>query len=92
MIEPFNSINVEKEDKIAMAEAYRLYECLPLEDKKKIPQDFVETILTLGDFDSVKKFENRQEIDDYQFTEKGKYLIMYMCTFDLEDDCYNNIK
>ena len=83
---------LEEEDKIAMAEAYRLYECLPIEDKRKIPAKFVDTIFTLGDLETVKRFENRQEINEYKFSEKGKYLLMYMCTFNLQEDCYKNIK
>ena len=77
----FKQIKIEDGDKLAMAEAYRLYETLPIENQNRIPSDFINTLLALGDLKSVKRFETRQEIDDYKFSEKAKYLIMYMCTF-----------
>ena len=77
----FNLDNIEDEDKIAMAEAYRTYEMLDEFDQRKIPVDFVETMLRYGDLMSVQPFKNKEEFDNYSFSQKGKYLLMYMCTF-----------
>ncbi len=77
----FNLDNIEDEDKIAMAEAYRTYEILDEFDQRKIPSDFVETILRYGDLESIKPFKTKEEFDSYDFSQKGKYLLMYMCTF-----------
>ncbi len=74
--------NLTDEDRVAMAEAYRTFEILDEIDQSKIPEDFVETLLKFGDINSVKPFESIDDFDKYQFSQKGKYLLMYMCTFE----------
>ena len=81
----FNFDNLDAEDKVAMAEAYRVYEMLDEYDQLKIPQNFIETIHRFGDLVNVKPFDSKKEFDDYKFSEKGKYLLMYMCTFNNEN-------
>ena len=70
------------EDRIAMAEAYRAFEMLDEIDKEKVPADFIDNLLSEGDFSSVKPFKTKKEVDEYEFSTKAWYLIMYMCTFD----------
>ena len=70
-----------EEDRIAMAEAYRAFEMLDEYDKDKVPADFVDTLLSEGDFSKVRRFHSKEEVDNYNFSRKAWYLIMYMCTF-----------
>jgi len=74
-------IKLLEEDRIAMAEAYRAFEMLDENDKEKVPVDFIDTLLDEGDFSKVKAFETKEEVDEYPFSKKAWYLIMYMCTF-----------
>ncbi len=74
--------NLQEDDKIAMAEAYRAYEILDYDDREKIPSDFVETILKYGNLLAVKPFASKEEFENYNFSIKGKYLLMYLCTFE----------
>ena len=77
-----DSLDIKEDDKIAMAEAYRVYEFFQDEEKEKIPEDFVETLLYFGDFKKVPPFKNLQEMKEAKLSQKAKYLLMYMCTFD----------
>ena len=70
-----------KEDKIALAEAYRFYQMLIYDDQQKIPQDFIEFLKNNGDLDSVKPFESKEDALNAKLSQKANYLIMYMCTF-----------
>lgn len=71
-----------EEDRIAMAEAFRVYQMLDDEDKEKVPADFVDTLFSEADLTKVKPFKSKEEADNYNFSRKAWYLIMYMCTFD----------
>ncbi|MBR6252815.1 MAG: hypothetical protein IKR04_03140 [Clostridia bacterium] len=73
--------DILEEDRIAMAEAYRAFEMLDENEKERVPADFVDTLLSEGDFTKVKRFRSKEEVDNYQFSRKAWYLIMYMCTF-----------
>ena len=77
-----SELNITDEDKVAMAEAYRVYELFQDEEKEKIPDNFVETLLYFGDFKKVKPFANVEEMKNANLSLKGKYLLMYMCTFE----------
>ncbi len=77
----FPDRNITAEDRIAMAEAYRVYELLEDKDKEKIPTHFVETLVYYGDFKKVLPFENEKDYENYEMSPKGKHLLMYMCTF-----------
>ena len=68
-------------DKIAMAEAYRVYQLLPLDEQAKIPEDFVDRLVLYVDFKKVKPFKNKEEMMSYNLSDEAMYLIMYMCTF-----------
>ena len=70
-----------EEDRIAMAEAYRAFEMLDENEREKVPADFIDTLLYYGDFTKVKKFKSAEEVDNYDFSRKAWYLILYMCTF-----------
>ncbi len=74
-------VKLKEEDRIAMAEAYRAFEMLDENEKEKVPADFIDNLLAEGDFLSVKPFKTRKEVEEYPFTKKAWYLIMYMCTF-----------
>ncbi len=76
-----NIKDIASEDRIGFAEAYRVYETMLPEEKEKIPQDFIDRLVEYADFDSVKPFESKDEVLNYDFSKKGLYLIMYMCTF-----------
>ncbi len=73
--------DITSEDKIGFAEAYRVYETMLPEEKELIPQDFIDKLIEYGDFDEVKPFASKEEALNYDFSKKGLYLIMYMCTF-----------
>ena len=77
-----NELNITEEDKVAMAEAYRVFELLDDEEKEKIPAHFIETLLYFGDFKSVSPFSDIKELKRYSLSKKAKYLVMYMCTFE----------
>ena len=68
-------------DKVAMAEAYRVFQLLPLDEQAKIPEDFVDRLILYGDFKKVKPFKNKEEMQNYDLSDEAMYLIMYMCTF-----------
>ncbi len=72
---------ITDEDRIAMAQVYRVYQLLTRDDKAKIPQEFVETLLEHGNFKEVKPFKDKSEINMTAFSQKAKYLLMYLCTF-----------
>ena len=81
-LKALDSLNIKDDDKIAMAEAYRVYELFQDEEKEKIPEDFIETLLYFGDFKKVPPFASLDEMKKAQLSQKAKYLLMYMCTFD----------
>lgn len=71
---------LEKEDKLALAEAYRVYELLSDSEKQKVPQDFVDTLLYFGDLRLVKPLDPSKKLADMNLSERGLYITMYMCT------------
>ena len=73
--------DITPEDKKSFAEAYRVYETMLPEEKEKIPQELIDRLIEYGDFDSIKPFSSKDEAMNYNFSTKGLYLIMYMCTF-----------
>ena len=73
--------NLEQEDKLALAEAYRIYEILSGFDKDKIPTKFVETMLKYGDLRLVKPLDPSKSLKEQNISKKGMYLALYMCTF-----------
>jgi len=74
-----NALNID--DKIAMAEAYRVYELLSPEDQGKIPEDFVNRLLYYGDFKKVKPYSSMEDIENGNISRNGLFLVMYMCTY-----------
>ncbi len=76
-----NTIN--EEDRIAMAETYRIYQFLNDEEKNKIPHEFIETLVRFGDFLRVKPYGSKKEISMHNISQKARYLVMYMCTFNV---------
>ena len=72
--------DLKNEDKLALAEAYRVYELLNDEDKEQIPEEFVEMLLYNGDLSLVKPLDPAKSLKDFNLSKKGQYLVMYMCT------------
>ncbi len=72
-----------KEDRIALAEAYRVYELFEDTEKEKIPQEFVQTLLEYGDLSLVKPLDASKRIEEQNLSKRGLYLVMYMCTFEV---------
>ena len=74
--------DLTSQDRIAMAEAYRVYELLSLEEQSHIPQDFVDSLLRYGDFENTTPINSVDEaIEEGRLSKKALYLVMYMCTF-----------
>ena len=73
---------ITNEDRIAMAEAYRVYQMLDFYEQAKVPSDFVSFIEANADLGMVVPFETPEEALNANLSEKGRYLVMYMCTFD----------
>ena len=71
-----------KEDVLASTEAFRMFQMLDVAEREKIPADFVDKLLDSADLSLVPPFKNKDEVDNYEFSKKAWYLIMYMCTFD----------
>jgi len=72
--------DLKKEDKIALAETYRVFELLNGPSKERIPREFVEILLDYGDLNAVPPFDAEKSLKDFNLSKRGKYLIMYMCT------------
>lgn len=77
-----NYEELKNEDKLALAEAYRVYELLDGPDKEKIPEEFVETLLSYGDLSLVKPLDPAKSLEEQNLSKRGLYLVMYMCTFE----------
>jgi hypothetical protein len=74
--------NITDEDRIAMADAYRVYELLSLEEQQDVPEDFINTLLYYGDFKNATPINSVEEaLKEGRLSKKAMYLIMYMCTF-----------
>jgi len=73
--------SISKDDRIAMAEAYRVYEILEPQEKMKVPPYFVNSLLKFADLSVVPPFEEKDSFSIDKLTQKGKYIVMYMCTF-----------
>lgn len=71
---------LKKEDKIALAEAYRVYELLSGPEQERVPRDFVETLLNYGDLTLVKPLDPNKNLEEQNLSKRGMYLVMYMCT------------
>lgn len=71
---------LKQEDKLALAETYRVYELLSPEEKEQIPDDFVEVLLDYGDLSLVPPFDPLKSLKDFNISKRGQYLILYMCT------------
>lgn len=72
--------DLKNEDKLALAEAYRVYELLNDEDKEQIPEEFIEMLLNNGDLSLVKPLDTSKSLKDFNLSKRGQYLVMYMCT------------
>ena len=74
--------SVSKEDRIAMAEAYRVYEILEPQEKQKVPPYFIDSILKCADLKAVEPFDSNKSFSIDDLSLKGRYIVMYMCTFE----------
>lgn len=72
--------NLTLEDRIALAEAYRVYELLEDTEKEKIPPAFVGRLFDYGALDLVPPFDPTKTLKDFQLSERGKYIVLYMCS------------
>ncbi len=70
------------EDRVAMAEAYRVYQMLSNRDKAKIPSKFISFIEQNAELGAVKPFKTKSEALKAFISEKANFILMYMCTFD----------
>ncbi|MBO5142455.1 MAG: hypothetical protein J6C46_05580 [Clostridia bacterium] len=75
----YSEINID--DKLALAEAYRVYEMLNGSEQEKIPSEFVDLLLTHGDLSLIGPLDSQKSLEEQNISKYGKYLIMYMCTF-----------
>lgn len=73
---------LKKEDKLALAEAYRVYEMLSGPEQEKIPRDFVNILLNYGDLTLVKPLDPNKDLSEQNLSKRGLYIVMYMCTFE----------
>ena len=73
---------LKNEDKLALAEAYRVYEMLSGPEQEKIPEEFVNVLLNYGDLSLVKPLDPSKELSEQNISKRGMYLVMYMCTFE----------
>ena len=73
---------LQKEDKLALAEAYRVYELLDGPDQEKITKEFVNTLFNYGDLSLVKPLDPAKPLNEQGLSKRGLYLVMYMCTFE----------
>lgn len=71
---------LKKEDKLALAEAYRVFEILRPEEKEMIPKEFVNTLLDYADLSLVKPLDPTKKLKDQNLSKQGLYIVMYMCT------------
>lgn len=71
---------LKNEDKLALAEAYRVYELLRPEEKELIPKKFVDTLLDYGDLSLVNRLDSSKSLKDLNLSKLGLYIVMYMCT------------
>ena len=71
---------LKNEDKLALTEAYRIYEILNDEDKEQIPKDFVEILLNYSDLSLVSPLDPSKSLKEFNLSKRGQYLVMYMCT------------
>ncbi len=76
-----NFSELRTEDKLALAEAYRVYEILEGADKDKIPQEFVDSLLYYGDLRLVGPLDPEKSLKEQNISRLGMYIVMYMCTF-----------
>jgi hypothetical protein len=70
------------EDRVAMAEAYRVYQMLSCREKAKIPSKFISFIEQNAELGAVKPFKSKSDALKAFISEKANYLLLYMCTFD----------
>lgn len=80
MVKEMKFENLTQEDKIALAETYRVYELLEDTEKERIPEEFVEMIFNYGDLSLVPPLDSEKKLIDFNLSKQGKYLVMYMCT------------
>ena len=71
---------LKNEDKVALAEAYRVYELLSGPEQEKIPEDFVDALLYFGDLRMVKPLDPNKPLEEQNLSKRGLYMVMYMCT------------
>lgn len=74
----FKDLNME--DKLAFAEAYRVYEILNGPDKDRIPSEFVDALLYYGDLRLVGPLNPEKSLKEQNISKLGMYIVMYMCT------------
>ena len=77
-----NDKELKEEDKLALAEAYRVYELLEDTEKEKIPEEFVQAMLNYGDLSLVKPLDASKPLEEQNLSKRGLYWVMYMCTFE----------
>ena len=75
-----NFSELRAEDKLALAEAYRVYEILEGADKDKIPEEFVDSLLYYGDLRLVGQLDPKKTLKEQNISRLGMYIVMYMCT------------
>lgn len=73
---------LNKEDQLALAEAYRFYEILSGPEQEKIPEKFVNALISYGDLNLKGPLNPLKSLEEQNLSKKGLYLIMYMCTFE----------
>lgn len=72
---------LKNEDKLALAEAYRVYEILSGPEQELIPEEFVDTLLSYGDLSLIGPLDPSKSLKEQNLSKRGLYLVMYMCTF-----------
>ena len=70
------------EDRVAMAEAYRVYQMLSFEEKAKIPSDFISFIEENAELGAIEPFKTKTDALKAFVSEKANFILMYMCTFE----------
>lgn len=73
---------LKNEDKLALAEAYRVYELLSGPEQEKIPEEFVNILLNYGDLSLIGPLDPNKDLENQNLSKRGLYLVMYMCTFE----------
>lgn len=71
---------LEKEDRLALAETYRVYELLAPEEREQIPDEFVQMLINYGDLSLVPRLDPTKSLKDFNLSKRGQYLVLYMCT------------